>query len=596
MNTMSAPRWYLPTVSEIIALSEQASESASEQGDLEWIDLEESGLPPERSGAAKFDPGDRPRLIARKRARAERDWYGAVAALNDLLRSLLNPSSSPVAQPVAIEGHGSASPASSPGRLPIRGLMLSGSAPILERGDMLSQISAWTFTPDASRTPTYLPCPLLPAGPESQRPTSTPTTIPLAVDDPLATEQFCVVMTPQFQLAMSLGTDADGMPVFLFSFAPEVVWKAWRSLQSRLRLKNLPMLHPLTTLVKQFPPLEPHYRIVTQFHRLMLSHLPDVPEGRSRRRPRRQRLSPPTLLHPESVKEKAIHPNFNISTKTKLHPLEWDGVMNGAPPEKSQTSQPSGTPISSDSPTSPPEASKSGLDVELLQAIAHEVRTPLTTIRTLTRLLLRRTDLPPEVIKRLTLIDRECTEQIDRFNLIFRAVELETNSQKEPQTPLAAISLDQMFDQNIPRWQAQAHQHSLTLDVSLPQKLPLVVSDPTMLEQVLTGLIDRITHTLPAGSHIQVEATLAGHQLKLQFQAQPQDADTPTDFLSELSSYFAPTLKSIGDLLMFQPETGNLSLNLAVTKNLFQALGGKLTIRHRPHQGEILTIFLPLQD
>jgi len=31
-----------------------------------------------------------------------------------------------------------------------------------------------------------------------------------------------------------------------------------------------------------------------------------------------------------------------------------------------------------------------------------------------------------------------------------------------------------------------------------------------------------------------------------------------------------------------------------VTKNLFNALGGKLIVRQRPQQGEVLTIFLPL--
>jgi signal transduction histidine kinase len=47
---------------------------------------------------------------------------------------------------------------------------------------------------------------------------------------------------------------------------------------------------------------------------------------------------------------------------------------------------------------------------------------------------------------------------------------------------------------------------------------------------------------------------------------------------------------------MFQPETGCLSLNLDVTKNIFQALGGKLTVRQRPKQGEELTIFLPIKN
>jgi K+-sensing histidine kinase KdpD len=124
----------------------------------------------------------------------------------------------------------------------------------------------------------------------------------------------------------------------------------------------------------------------------------------------------------------------------------------------------------------------------------------------------------------------------------------------------------------------------------------MVVTDPTMLDQVLTGLIDRITHRLPPGSHIQVQVTPAGNQLKLQFLSQPQ-ASKPShghkDGKAKIG--FAPAVRSIGQLLMFQPETGNLSLNMSVTKNLFQALGGKLIVREHPEEGEVLTIFLPLE-
>jgi signal transduction histidine kinase len=46
---------------------------------------------------------------------------------------------------------------------------------------------------------------------------------------------------------------------------------------------------------------------------------------------------------------------------------------------------------------------------------------------------------------------------------------------------------------------------------------------------------------------------------------------------------------------MFQPETGSLRLNLNVTKNLFEAMGGKLVVRQGPEKGEVMTIFLPLK-
>ena len=148
------------------------------------------------------------------------------------------------------------------------------------------------------------------------------------------------------------------------------------------------------------------------------------------------------------------------------------------------------------------------------------------------------------------------------------------------------LTLEQAIGHCIPRWQKQACRRGLKLEVSLPQTMPQVVSDPTMLDQVLSGAIDNFTSGLPAGSHVTVKVLLAGHQLKLQLKSEPPNP--------EISVHASP-LKSIGQLLMFQPETGNLSLNLTVTKNLFQALGGKLVVRNRPHQGEELTIFLPLE-
>ncbi|WP_009631479.1 sensor histidine kinase [Synechocystis sp. PCC 7509] len=229
-------------------------------------------------------------------------------------------------------------------------------------------------------------------------------------------------------------------------------------------------------------------------------------------------------------------------------------------------------------------------DIELLQAFAHEVRTPLTTIRTLTRLILKRKDLAPEVKKRLEVIDSECTEQVNRMELIFKAAELVENAMTNT-VGLTAMSLAQVLQQSIPRWQQQAHRRNLTLDVILPQQMPTVVSDPTILDQVLTGLIENFTRNLTAGSHIQVQVIPAGNQLKLQLLHQSFAGEGDK---SVPPPYIAPTVKSLGQLLMFQPETGNISLNLNATKYLFQAIGGKLIVRQRPHQGEVLTIFLPM--
>ncbi|NBO28195.1 MAG: sensor histidine kinase, partial [Synechococcaceae bacterium WB6_1A_059] len=66
-------------------------------------------------------------------------------------------------------------------------------------------------------------------------------------------------------------------------------------------------------------------------------------------------------------------------------------------------------------PKGPPAPPGAADQLGLLEALAHEVRTPLATIRTLIRSLLRRQDLPAVAENRLRQIDAECSEQIDRF-------------------------------------------------------------------------------------------------------------------------------------------------------------------------------------
>jgi len=542
-------KWYLPTLSEIITLAEPDP-------------VLPSGFP------------------AEQQIKAERQWSGAVAALNQLLQQLLQRSVVPasnLSNPPESRNLGSLNSNS------LDGILLSGPFPVLNQSELTDHIATWMFTVAAPGEILQL---LPSADDDASSQYSKVLTLPLLPRDPLAAEQFCLALTRDFSLAMVLGETPEGVPAFQFSFDPEVVWQVWRSLEARIKLAAPHMLTVLTQVIDQFPPAVPDYRTVTQFNRLLLTYLPQPLE-----------LEEKYTAYPENQVFQDVGQSF-VSIRSKDAPASPEPPLQSPIGGKSQNAKAK----SSRTKAKPSEAQRDpeerttepSSDAELLQAIAHEVRTPLTTIRTLTRLLLRRKDLNPDVIKRLEVIDRECTEQIDRFNLFFRAVELETTNARTLWTSLAPISLDQVLQQNIPRWQQQANQHNHTLDIILPQKMPLVVTDPTMLDQALTGLIDRITHSLPPGSHIQVRVSLAGHQLKLQLESHPQGCTTDGTKNSKFG--FTPTLKSLGQLLMFQPETGNISLNLTATKNLFQALGGKLIVRQRPEEGEVLTIFLPLEN
>jgi signal transduction histidine kinase len=446
--------------------------------------------------------------------KAQREWSGAIAAVEQLLLSEVNCNQ---------ETAGSNK----------QGLIFTAPAPLLSNSDLITCFQSAVFTADAFNPHALMPCrQSVDSNQAVNQDGASIINLPLIPQDPISQEQFCLVLTANFGLVMVLGKDHEDRSKFHFSFNPVTIDEVWATLRSRLVITNYHHLEQLDNLIEQFAPPSPDYRLVTNFSRQILQHLPD--------------LATWAVSKTRQVE--------SIAATTESDRLQSAFTSKGT---------------------------TSHIEMELLQALTHEVRTPLTTIRTLTKLLLKRQqDYKPNVVERLQTIDRECTEQIERMELIFRAAELESTPPTAKPVELVPFSLEQVFRQNIPRWQEKAKRRNVDLDFTLPQQLPKVVSDPAMLDTVLTGLMESCTRSLPTGGHIEIKVSTAGNQLKLQMLSQASNIDNP--------------LKSLGQLLTFQPATGCLSLNLDVTKNIFQALGGKLTVRQRQEQGRELTIFLPL--
>ncbi|MDB9526898.1 HAMP domain-containing sensor histidine kinase [Oscillatoria sp. CS-180] len=467
---------------------------------------------------------------------AEAEWRAAIAALTDVLPHLPRRTSR-TAHPADLA----------------KGLILSGPLPVLSDATLDQRLEKWVITPQPIADALQGQKTLLPSSSECPVAVNVGEAlqvIPLSHDDPLLTERFCLVITPAFSVGLVLGQPTGASPRLQYSFDPQTLLSLWQQIQ--IHVSRAGALSSLDALDERITKTiaAPDYRAIAQFTQALLAHLPHrTDEGWP---------SEASSAQGSEFRIPDSNSHVRFAAATAL-----DGNTE-TPAEK---------------------------DTELLQAMAHEIRTPLTTIRTLTRSLLRRKDLAAEVKKRLARIDQECTQQIDRFNLIFRAVELETAERNHPRSSLTPIALTQIFQDAIPRWQQQAQRRNLNLDVTLPPNLPRVTSDPTLLNEVLAGVVEWFTQCLPPHSHVHMTVMLAGHQLKLQFESENGASGCPLEngFASKRQS-----VKSVGQLLTIVPETGGVSLNLDVTKSLFQFLGGKLILRQKPEQGDVLTAFLPL--
>ncbi|MEO1095680.1 MAG: HAMP domain-containing sensor histidine kinase [Cyanobacteria bacterium J06638_28] len=475
---------------------------------------------------------------------AEVEWRAAIAAVRQILQRLPRTTSSQH----AVDQQ--------------EGIILSGPLPVLNEADLGARFETWVVTPQPLADILNQQTPLLPSSHLTALPQAVThpviRALPLNLQDTITPERFCLVVTQAFSIALVLGKPAGQVACLQYSFEPAVLLALWQRIQSGIVVTaeaNIALLNQQIAAVAMLP----DYRLITKFTQLMVANLPH---------------------RKDTTEFKEVRGNIHFAAN-------WSSAQEHAK-MPTVADAVAGMPSIADE-----AASACKHDIELLKAMAHEIRTPLTTIRTLTRSLMKRKELAPEVKKRLGRIDQECTQQIDRFNLIFRAVEIATAKNHGARSPLTPIALTQIFQESIPRWQQQAHRRNLSLDVTLPPNLPRITSDPTLLDQVLTGVVEWYTQGLPAQSHIQMSVMLAGHQLKLQFEADSQTGDDATRVPETTTRQ---PFQSLGQLLTVAPETGGVSLNLDVTKDLFQFMGGKLIVRQRPQQSEVLTVFLPLDD
>ncbi|MEB3332967.1 MAG: histidine kinase dimerization/phospho-acceptor domain-containing protein [Synechococcaceae cyanobacterium] len=234
-------------------------------------------------------------------------------------------------------------------------------------------------------------------------------------------------------------------------------------------------------------------------------------------------------------------------------------------------------------------------ELALLEALTHEVRTPLATIRTLIRSLLRRGDLPAVVRQRLEQIDGECSEQIDRFGLIFLAAELQQqpgSSQPIASSELARTDLAQLLLQLEGLWARQLARRGLSLELAIAPELPPVLSDPSRLETMLGGLIDRFGRSLVSGSVVRLGLQPAGSRLKLRFESIEPESRDGRGGVPDGGAGEEAAREQVGPVLSWNPGTGSLQLSRQATQQLFHRLGGRLTERG----GSSLTVFFPVAE
>lgn len=207
----------------------------------------------------------------------------------------------------------------------------------------------------------------------------------------------------------------------------------------------------------------------------------------------------------------------------------------------------------------------------LLAAVSHDLRTPLATIRASVDGLGLDLSESDRAVLVGTLADS--TARLER--LIDNLLDLSRLQTGSVRPVLRATSLEEVVPFAVEGYPA------VVLDV--PEDLPLVLTDPGLLERVLANLVSNAVRHAPAGRPVVVGAAVVGRGIVVRV------VDDGPGIPDALKGHMFDVFQRLGDT------TGNgLGLGLAVAEGLATAVGAEVAAEDTPGGGLTMLVTVPL--
>lgn len=214
----------------------------------------------------------------------------------------------------------------------------------------------------------------------------------------------------------------------------------------------------------------------------------------------------------------------------------------------------------------------------LLAAVSHDLRTPLATIRASVDGLTS-ADLDLDDADRAALVGTlsESTARLER--LIDNLLDLSRLQTGSVRPVLRATSLDEIVPFAIEGYPPGA----VVLDV--PDDLPLVHTDPGLLERVVANLVSNAVRHARPGSPVVVGSVVVGDDVVVRV------VDDGPGVPDDVKAHMFAAFQRLGDT-----SGSGLGLGLAVADGLATAVGAELGVEDTPGGGLTMLVTVPLAE
>lgn len=225
------------------------------------------------------------------------------------------------------------------------------------------------------------------------------------------------------------------------------------------------------------------------------------------------------------------------------------------------------------------------LRADLLRAISHDLRTPLTAISGNAGILMENASVL-DAAKRRQLYTSIYDDSMWLANLVENLLSVSRIENGTIRLKMEPELLEEVFQEALTHLDRKAKEHTIT--VELPDDMLMAKMDARLIVQVVINIVNNAIKYTPPGSHVQVSARKRGESVEVRI---ADDGPGISDEAkAKLFDMFYTANNARGD------GRRGLGLGLSLCRSIVQAHGGSITVEDNYPKGAIFSFTLPLAE
>ena len=231
------------------------------------------------------------------------------------------------------------------------------------------------------------------------------------------------------------------------------------------------------------------------------------------------------------------------------------------------------------------EAEKERMRGNLLRAVSHDLRTPLTTIYGSCSVMIENFDeIPPE---RQLLLLKDIQSDAQWLNrMVENLLSVTRVDADKVRLTTHEVVLEELIDALLVKF--HKHYPLQQVQVRIPEEFISIPMDPVLIEQVLMNLLENAVFHAKGMKNLSIRVEL--RENRAVFSVEDDGCGISEDRMGQLFTGLPDTERKMDS------GRSNMGIGLSVCKTIIKAHGGELTAANRPQGGAVFTFALQMEE